>query len=893
MDLKEKYIKNIVEANNNNNLAIFVGAGISKCAAPKLPDWNKLIEDLKKDLNESKENDPLKIAQFYWLAFGDVVYYKKLKAYFPDFIENLETHKLIFEINPHTIITTNWDNILEKTIEENAYLFDVISSDKDLAKSSLQNRLIKMHGDFKNHNIVFKENDYIDYQNNFPLIENYVKSILSTHTVVFLGYSYNDINLKQILKWIQHKSDTKPPMYLTINESNLIKEKYLENHGITAVIVKNNDINKFLKKIGNEYFNIPEITKSDDEVIQFVLKKLMPLDDLKGILVEQVETALTNGYCFYDSDFKPILQFHELVITKDINPITNRFAEILKKIDKEKKPNGDIIKIFKILNKAQIKGIAFDKTDKGSVEYIPFSDYLNSNEEKTIDEYLDFNFENFEQSTTDANQLIEAAFKLYNLEKWEDSYTQLEKAIAIYLKQRNFTRLFLTMFNRNNVLKTLQHPFHSYREKYSEVTKYNLKQKYSNLPKYLQKIFEPIYKITDFSFLYEYAYNVDKDLQKKEDSKRLIERGVFFWCNSYEIPAKHQNLLNFVLKNQIIIEHYEEYCNINKKFVEIAIIRQVQKKIISLNKTEIYSCIKYIEYKKLEHLLTNIEKGKVKLRKLQIAEENKNWLINVVFKNTTNQYLKSKNYGSRFKNYTQKTLFILSLLKHTEEEVKIILSIISKIISEAKNTISIFQSIDTFLAIQFNLYGLNISKETLLSIIEDIINRLVSSKVSLEREYNELSNLYGYAREMGTILTNEDLIDKLLNEMKNYETSDKINIGLGFLLRLYNIANKEIKEKIKAFLLTVDSKKEKEKYQKIIFDLALIRCGFKKAKESNIQEIERYIRPYKDKNFSTALYPIYDLLNYLVNNKKIKDFNGVYKSLKKIIERIKNEPSFF
>ena len=33
-------------------------------------------------------------------------------------------------------------------------------------------------------------------------------------------------------------------------------------------------------------------------------------------------------------------------------------------------PNGDIIKIFKILNKAQIKGIAFDKTDKGSVEYI-------------------------------------------------------------------------------------------------------------------------------------------------------------------------------------------------------------------------------------------------------------------------------------------------------------------------------------------------------------------------------------------------------------------------------------------------------------------------------------------------------------------------------------------
>jgi len=60
-----------------------------------------------------------------------------------------------------------------------------------------------MHGDFNNHNIVFKEDDYLDYQYNFPLIENYIKSILSTHTVLFSGCSYNDINYKQIMKWLQ------------------------------------------------------------------------------------------------------------------------------------------------------------------------------------------------------------------------------------------------------------------------------------------------------------------------------------------------------------------------------------------------------------------------------------------------------------------------------------------------------------------------------------------------------------------------------------------------------------------------------------------------------------------------------------------------------------------
>ena len=77
MGFESKYIDNIISANNDNSLAIFVGAGISKSSETdsfKLPDWNDLIVDLKKELDDIDESDYLKIAQLYYLAFGEYSY---------------------------------------------------------------------------------------------------------------------------------------------------------------------------------------------------------------------------------------------------------------------------------------------------------------------------------------------------------------------------------------------------------------------------------------------------------------------------------------------------------------------------------------------------------------------------------------------------------------------------------------------------------------------------------------------------------------------------------------------------------------------------------------------------------------------------------------------------
>ena len=91
-----------------------------------------------------------------------------------------------------TIITTNYDHLIEQSAEDNGVFLQVISQDIDLPYRKAGKELIKMHGDFEHDNFVLKEDDYLHYHKNFKLIENYVKSLIGTKTILFIGYSLND-----------------------------------------------------------------------------------------------------------------------------------------------------------------------------------------------------------------------------------------------------------------------------------------------------------------------------------------------------------------------------------------------------------------------------------------------------------------------------------------------------------------------------------------------------------------------------------------------------------------------------------------------------------------------------------------------------------------------------
>ena len=207
LDEKVRYIK---KARDEDKLIIFVGAGISKNS--NLPDWEQLIKVFVNKLNypisegqNLSSDEYLKIPQYYYNIYGNEEYKKVIKEELDVERQPNDIHELIFKLNPKHIITTNYDKLLEYTVIEQRMLFDVITKDKDLLDSKKNKYIIKMHGDIKElDNIVLKENDYLNYYQNHILIETYIKSLLVDNTFLFIGYSLNDYNLKQIISWVDY-----------------------------------------------------------------------------------------------------------------------------------------------------------------------------------------------------------------------------------------------------------------------------------------------------------------------------------------------------------------------------------------------------------------------------------------------------------------------------------------------------------------------------------------------------------------------------------------------------------------------------------------------------------------------------------------------------------------
>ncbi|MEE9094080.1 SIR2 family protein [Helicobacter pylori] len=252
-------IDNIGKAHNENYLSIFAGAGIS--AESKLPKWGDLINELQKCLygDAKKDEDYLVLAEKFYNQFGESFYYQTLKSLIPNSAKRNDLHLEIVKLNIKNLITTNWDNLFEQAINEEGRFFNIIKSDKDIGSSTGFAKFIKMHGSLDENNIVFKEQDYLEYSNIFPLIENYIKGVFSTDTVILLGYSLSDQNVKQIISWVNSHSKSVKPIYFikTAKEFDRIEFEFYKNKNIHILYTQElfekkghyEELIKFLKEI--------------------------------------------------------------------------------------------------------------------------------------------------------------------------------------------------------------------------------------------------------------------------------------------------------------------------------------------------------------------------------------------------------------------------------------------------------------------------------------------------------------------------------------------------------------------------------------------------------------------------------------------------------------------
>lgn len=227
MDNREllEYVRLLREKANSNKLIVFVGAGVS-CNVEGMPDWNTLIDKMAEAIKytrcstcRKKTKDCYKTCKFKdtystdeYLKIPQYVYNKSRRLYKQVLLDNIRDMDVnaplsnaIIELEPAHIITTNYDKLIENCESAKQDNFEVIVYDRDLLNAEKKKYIIKMHGDVEYlETIVLKEADYLEYSQKHVLIEMFVKSLLTDHTILFLGYSLNDYNIKLIISWIKY-----------------------------------------------------------------------------------------------------------------------------------------------------------------------------------------------------------------------------------------------------------------------------------------------------------------------------------------------------------------------------------------------------------------------------------------------------------------------------------------------------------------------------------------------------------------------------------------------------------------------------------------------------------------------------------------------------------------
>ena len=750
-------IKNIQKAIENNKLVIFVGAGVSRNSG--IPTWAELIKELAKDLgikakgtdskgNEVFSNDEfLKIPQYYFNERKEKEYYSKVKEVLDKEFQPNEIHKMIFELNPTHIITTNYDNLLEQQANrfQTKRKYCKAANDIELATAPNCNFIIKMHGEFDN--IVLKESDYDSYSNNFKLTETYIKGLFATHTILFVGFSADDSNVRRILQWIKDIiGDKHQPAYLIdVNNHNNITEEefrikfeYYRNQGIFTLYktqieneieetfnnFKENlslkglgkDLYKFLFFIKNynyfdvnKYYNILKQLECLNIINNSILKKVfnasIPLRLQLGstsfpLETEQqtfeLDTLKLKKVLATPNDFLnnlTLLRYNSLLIQQE-NKIINQIKQPKNGLDSKQK--NELKKVIKSLSKRY----SLSNLEKEKVIYI--FDIIKKAQEAEqkilIDSHVihyDFSDISSSLNNNDVN-IFKKAFYYYKMNKFAEAFKELEIISKNYLQ--NPILYYIAEFNKKALAMHLK--WNTGFIKYTE-EEAHIASEYENINldfiinNKIPESIKPIMETLTINNVQKSCMDIIDSAEKITNYKMLIENGGTTTENTtHDLYIKLYSFFNFMYGNYLFINNYKQtndlfYYSIKAILTSYSIEEPDEKSFFDfgLKKVPYFDYFDFyimIEYFKNKNLKSLISFYEIKNFKLD--EGNTELVKNellISFQNLLKQILKSTNF--QFSDKVSNFLTIFGLIDINFTEIEKIVDIYTNFVQQYIN----------------------------------------------------------------------------------------------------------------------------------------------------------------------------------------------------------------
>jgi hypothetical protein len=239
----------------------FVGAGFS--GVHDVPNWEKLLSSLVDEIQAGSEVDPvlsyrdiskacngdnLQIAEYLYLVAGETI-----GPIRHGMSMSLQSEKPLLESTPHVelanlgapyVYTTNFDDLIEKTYRELGLKVDVVALPRDMALGHAdRTEIVKYHGDLRyEQTLVLTESQYYTRLEFESPMDLKFRSDLLGRSVLFMGYSFRDINIRviwfRLMKMMQDVPvKDRPPSYIVRLRPNAVLDTLYEAVGLKTLVI--------------------------------------------------------------------------------------------------------------------------------------------------------------------------------------------------------------------------------------------------------------------------------------------------------------------------------------------------------------------------------------------------------------------------------------------------------------------------------------------------------------------------------------------------------------------------------------------------------------------------------------------------------------------------------
>ena len=205
---QEQFLREFTKELHSRNAAAFIGAGFSMSAG--YVNWPELLKGVVTDLglDPKKEHDLVSVAQYSVNKAGG-----NRNGLIRTILHSIGVakkptrgHRILADIPIHTYWTTNYDKLIETSLEDAKKVPDVKHTLKQLSTTRPDRDVIvyKMHGDVGDPtSAVICKDDYERYPFKMGQFASLLKGDLIEKTFLFIGFSFTDPNIDFILSRVR------------------------------------------------------------------------------------------------------------------------------------------------------------------------------------------------------------------------------------------------------------------------------------------------------------------------------------------------------------------------------------------------------------------------------------------------------------------------------------------------------------------------------------------------------------------------------------------------------------------------------------------------------------------------------------------------------------------